>query len=84
MSYEWRADLHSLSFQPPDHQGRCIVHRRAFQTLLGFLPTGADCAGFFELHRPAFEQAAAAKISRARLAPDANFHLNSRDIRRAT
>jgi len=31
----------------------------------------------------AFQVAAAAKIARDRLEPTANFHLNSRDIRRA-
>ncbi len=33
--------------------------------------------------QPAFQAAAAAKIARDRLEPPANFHLNSRDIKRS-
>jgi hypothetical protein len=79
----WRDDLNSLGFQPPGHSGNCVVHRRAFATLLGFTPSPADCLAWFEEHRPAFEWAAAAKISRSALPAAANFHLTSRDIRRA-
>ena len=83
MSGTWRSDLDSLSFQPRGHAGQCLVHRRAFRTILGFNPTPADCDTCFLQQRPAFEAAAAAKIARAVLAADANFHLTSRDILRA-
>jgi hypothetical protein len=80
----WRPDIDSLSFQPRYHAGQCIVHRRAFATILGFEPTPDDCATCFQQHLPAFEAAAAAKITSAALAADANFHLTSRDILRVT
>jgi hypothetical protein len=79
----YRDDINSLGFQPPGHGGTCVVHRRAFVTLLGRTPSPADCLTWFEEHRAAFEMAAAAKISRATLSAAANFHLTSRDIRRA-
>lgn len=80
----WRSDIDSLSFQPRGHGGQCVIHRRAFATILGFQPTPDDCTGCFQQRLPAFEAAAAAKISRAALATDVNFHLTSRDILRAT
>jgi hypothetical protein len=82
-SSAWRSDLDSLSFRPRGHDGYCVVHRRAFETLLGFKPAPEDCATCFVSHRAAFEQAAAAKIARSALRPDANFHLTSRDVMRA-
>jgi hypothetical protein len=83
MSGAWRSDLDSLSFRPQGHDGNCVVHRRAFQTLLGFKPAPEDCATCFVKRRAAFEQAAAAKIARGALQLDANFHLTSRDVMRA-
>ncbi len=79
----WRADLDSLSFQPRGHAGQCLIHRRAFKAILGFNPTPDDCAACFQQRQAAFQAAAAAKIGRAALAADANFHLTSRDILRA-
>jgi hypothetical protein len=79
----WRDDIDSLGFRPPGHGGMCVVHRRAFVTLLGFQALPADCLAWFEEQRVAFESAAAAKISHAALAAETNFHLTSRDIRRA-
>jgi hypothetical protein len=79
----WRSDLGSLSFQPRGHAGQCLIHRRAFKTILGFNPTPDDCAALFQQRQPAFQAAAAAKIGQAALAADANFHLTSRDILRA-
>jgi hypothetical protein len=83
MSSTWRSDLDSLSFRPAGHAGQCLVHRRAFRTILGFNPTPADCAACFLQQQSAFQAAAAAKIGRTTLAADANFHLTSRDILRA-
>jgi hypothetical protein len=83
MASIWRADIDSLSFQPRGHAGQCVVHRRAFATILGFVPTPDDCATYFQQRLSTFEAAAAAKISRAALAAKANFHLTSRDILRA-
>jgi hypothetical protein len=83
MSSAWRSDLDSLSFQPQGHTGHCIVHRRAFQTLLGFKPTPEDCAAYYLRKHDAFQRAAAAKIRRAALAAEAHFHLTSRDVLRA-
>ena len=84
MDSNWRSDIDSLSFQPRGHAGHCVVHRRAFATILGFDPTPVDCTACFQQRVSAFEAAAAAKISRAALAADANFHLTSRDIVRAS
>jgi hypothetical protein len=84
MGSTWRPDLDSLSFQPRDHAGQCLIHRRAFKTILGFNPTPDDCAACFQQREAAFQAAAAAKIGRAALAADANFHLTSRDILRAS
>jgi hypothetical protein len=78
----WRSDLDSLSFQPDGHASQCLVHRRAFRTILGFDPAPADCAACFLQHRSAFLAAAAAKIGRAALPANASFHLTSRDIHR--
>jgi hypothetical protein len=79
----WRSDIDSLSFQPDGHAGSCLVHRRAFRTILEFDPTPDDCAACYAQRRDAFQRAAAAKISRSALASDANFHLTSRDVIRA-
>jgi len=78
----WHADLGSLSFRPEGHEGRCFVHQRAFGTLLGGASLQADCERYFHANSSAFERAAAAKIERARLTSQENFHLNSRDITR--
>jgi hypothetical protein len=77
----WRADVDSLAFQPPNHAGRCFIHRRAFVTLCG-ANTVEDCERYFLANRAAIFHAAAAKCSN--LDQQANFHLNSRDIGRAT
>jgi hypothetical protein len=79
----WRADINSLSFQPRGHLGSCVIHQRAFGTLLGFDPAPEQCAAYFRQRTEAFELAAAAKIARAGLAPNANFHLTSRDVLRS-
>jgi hypothetical protein len=79
---EWRADVEALAFKPPQHEGRCFVHRRAFATLLGFDPHPEQCAQYFEIRRAAFERAASSKLARAAIAPRENFHLTSRDIAR--
>ena len=78
----WREDLQAVQFQPAGHRGHCVVHRLAFRTLVGRLPTLADCLAFFAAHEEAFRRAAAEKRQRRSLSEDANFHLNSRDIRR--
>jgi hypothetical protein len=76
----WRDDIDALAFQPVEHSGLCMVHRRAFRTLLRTTPSPRDCIGFFNAHREAFQAAARAKLQRADLSPTANFHLTSRDI----
>lgn len=82
MQCRWHPDIGALSFQPDQHTGRCFIHRRAFQTLLGFPPSVEDCQNYLMSRVVAFQTAAAAKIARDRLDPVANFHLNSRDIKR--
>lgn len=76
----WRSDINALAFGPEGHAGICTVHRLAFRTLLGRMPTPEDCIAFFRSNEPAFQAAAGAKILRRQLRPGANFHLTSRDV----
>ncbi|UZE47182.1 hypothetical protein [Rhodopseudomonas sp. P2A-2r] len=78
----WRDDIDSLAFRPDGHDGVCMVHRRAFRTLLKRVATADDCADFFRRHEAAFQAAARAKIERAMLGQGANLHLTSRDVAR--
>lgn len=78
----WRIDIDSFTFRPADHEGICVVHRRAFQTLVAAPVTAAACEEYFSSNLDAFQAAAAAKIARLELTPGAAFHLTSRDIRR--
>ena len=76
----WRNDIDALAFQPGDHIGLCMVHRRAFRTLLRATPTPRECVEFFNTHQEAFHAAARAKLLRTRPTSTANFHLTSRDV----
>jgi hypothetical protein len=78
----WRDDIDALAFQPADHRGICMVHRRAFRTLLRAAPSPQQCVDFFMTHQKAFQAAARAKVLRASVADTANFHLTSRDVAR--
>jgi len=78
----WRTDIDALEFRPAGHDGLCVVHRLALKKLLARIPEPADCLGYFDAQREAFEAAARTKIDRQGLAPLANFHLTSRDIAR--
>jgi hypothetical protein len=78
----WRSDIDALAFQPDGGQRYCVVHRRAFRTLLGFNPSPADCESFFHANRDAFQAAASAKTLAKKLARGLNFHLTSRDVAR--
>ena len=79
---KWRDDIDALAFQPADHRGICMVHRRAFRTLLRAAPSPQQCVDFFMTHQKAFQAAARAKVLRASVANTANFHLTSRDVAR--
>ena len=76
----WRDDIDALAFQPTEHGGLCMVHRRAFRTLLRATPSPQQCIEFFNAHREAFQAAARAKLQRVNVAGTANFHLTSRDL----
>jgi hypothetical protein len=78
----WREEIDSLAFRPERHEGQCVVHRLAFRTLVGGEATRESCLAFFCAHRPAFDAAAREKVARTGIARDANFHLNSRDLKR--
>ena len=78
----WRNDIDALAFQPEEHNGRCMVHRRAFRTLLRAMPSPRQCIEFFNAHQEAFQAAARAKLLRRQVATTANFHLTSRDVSR--
>jgi hypothetical protein len=78
----WRHDIDALAFAPDDRRGLCMVHRRAFRTLLRFDPEPSDCQAFFRANESAFRAAASAKIVRGEVAGEASFHLTSRDIAR--
>ena len=76
----WRDDIDALAFQPSEHSGLCMVHRRAFRTLLRATPSPQQCVGFFNAHQEAFQAAARAKLLRVSVPGTANFHLTSRDV----
>ena len=76
----WRNDIDALAFQPRDHTGLCMVHRRAFRTLLRAMPSPPECIEFFSAHQEAFQAAARVKLRRVNLSETANFHLTSRDV----
>jgi Protein of unknown function (DUF1488) len=78
----WRSDIDALAFQPDGGQAYCMVHRRAFRTLLGFDPSPEECETHFRMHRDAFEAAARAKMLETKIASGLNFHLTSRDVAR--
>ena len=78
----WRNDIDALAFQPKEHNGFCMVHRRAFRTLLRAMPSPRQCVEFFNTHQEAFQAAARAKLLRTQVAATANFHLTSRDVSR--
>ena len=78
----WRADIDSLAFRPDGHGGVCMVHRRAFRTLLKRTASPEECAAFYQSHEAAFHAAARAKIVRVTLGQGANLHLTSRDVKR--
>jgi hypothetical protein len=78
----WRSDIDALAFPVGAHAASCMVHRRAFRTLLGFDPAPADCLRHFSEHEHAFRSAAAAKIAQNQLLAGTNLHLTSRDIAR--
>ena len=78
----WRDDIDALAFQPNEHVGFCMVHRRAFRTLLRAMPSPRQCVEFFNAHQAAFQAAARAKLLRTKPARTANFHLTSRDVTR--
>src|SRR3954468_13244239 len=76
----WLDDTDALAFQPREHTGLCMVHRRAFRTLLRATPSPPECVEFFNAHQEAFQAAARAKLQRVNIFETANFHLTSRDI----
>ena len=78
----WRDDIDALAFQPGEHSGLCMVHRRAFRTLLLITPSPRECVEFFNTHHEAFQAAARAKLLRTNITTSANFHLTSRDVTR--
>ena len=78
----WRSDIDALAFQPDGGQAYCMVHRRAFRTLLGFDPSPEECETYFRANRTAFEAAARAKTLETKIASGLNFHLTSRDVAR--
>jgi hypothetical protein len=78
----WRADVDALAFHPQGHNGLCMVHRHAFRTLLRHYPSPEECVAYFSAHIVVFQAAAHAKVARAMVAVDANFHLTSRDLAR--
>jgi hypothetical protein len=78
----WRDDIDALAFQPEAHIGLCMVHRRAFRTLLQVTPSPRQCVEFFNAHQGAFQAAARAKLLRTHVAAATNFHLTSRDVSR--
>jgi hypothetical protein len=50
---KWRDDIGALEFQPAAHRGLCMVHRRAFRTLLRMTPS-PQCVDFYRSHEEAY------------------------------
>jgi hypothetical protein len=78
----WRGDIDSLAFPVREHGGICVVHRRAFRTLLRAEPGPDDCMAYFSAFDDVFRAAAAVKIAQKQVPPGRNLHLTSRDIAR--
>jgi hypothetical protein len=78
----WRSDIDALMFPIEAHSASCVVHRRAFRTLLRSEPTPQDCLRYFARVEHAFRSAANAKIAQKNIPIGMNFHLTSRDITR--
>jgi hypothetical protein len=78
----WRIDIDSFTFQPVDYEGVCVVHRRAFESLVGTPLSAETCQEYFASNLTVFQAAALAKISRERVTAGVAFHLTSRDIKR--
>jgi hypothetical protein len=76
----WRHDIDTLAFQPGEHTGLCMIHRRAFRTLLRATPSPRECIEYFNAHQEAFQAAARAKLLRSNQTTTSNFHLTSRDV----
>ena len=66
-----------------EYRGEVFVPRRLFHDLLGRRPTPEQCVELFHTHRVVFERISEAKLRARELAPDANLHLTTRDLRRA-
>jgi hypothetical protein len=78
----WRSDIDALTFPITAHSALCVVHRRAFRTLLSSEPTPEDCLRYFGRLEHAFRSAASAKIAQKNIPVGMNLHLTSRDIAR--
>ena len=78
----WRHDINTLMFRPDGHRGGCFIHRLAFRSLSGSC-SRESCETYFRENRDAFERAAQVKMTRGNVPTEQNFHLTSRDIRRA-
>jgi hypothetical protein len=78
----WRSDIDALTFPVESHSASCVVHRRAFRTLLRFEPTPRDCLQYFHERSQAFRLAANAKITQKNIPMGTNLHLTSREIGR--
>jgi hypothetical protein len=64
-SRTWRDDIDALEFQPADHPGACMIHRRAFRTLLRTTPLPQQCVDYYHSNRDTFQAAARAKVRRS-------------------
>ncbi len=78
----WRHDIDALVFTPRGHKAGCFIHRLAFRSLSGE-GSRESCEVYFRANKDAFERAARAKIQKAGVSVEQNFHLTSRDVRRA-
>lgn len=83
MIAQWAAEADAVRFSAPNG-GSCLIHRLAFRALLGRDPRVAECVDFVNLNIEAISAAAATRLSSAKIGRGINFHLNSRQIRRAT
>ncbi len=65
-----------------EYRGLVLVTRRTIHGVLQMRPTPEQCVEFLHLHRTEFERVAEAKLRARELGPDANVHIDGRDLKR--
>lgn len=80
----WNEERDAVEFavELGEYRGLVLISRRTVQGVLQMRPTPEQSVEFLHLHRMEFERVAEAKIRARELGPDANIHIDGRDLRR--